>query len=795
MTESKTQVEGLECLDSDFTSMREDFRVALNTLSGDLKREIHDLIGLFMGKISKIKEEFGEEVSTLHQIIEDLQADVALCKQSLASRGDNPNHGQNLDVLKPSPFMGKWEAEFVVDFKKQLYPENAKNEAKSRLRKLKQSGMIREYVKEFTTLVLEILELSDQDSLFYFLDGLQGCAKTELKRRRVQDLSMAIAHAKTLIEFSTRRELPHRAREFPKKASLNGLLAHGDKDASDDGSMSTINCVKVRALVDYGATHNFMADDEAKRLGINATKGNGTNKAVNYAVKEFHGVAKDVPANIGEWEGTIDLLMVPMDDFNVVLGLEFLDRVRAFPMPFSNSLCILDGGNTCMSETCYLSVTRLETNEGSNKVKVPKAIERVLDEFKDVMPRELPKKLPPRREVDHTIKLETGSNPSAKAPYQIPPPELEELLKQLTELMDAGYIRPSKAFYGAPMLFQQKKDGSLRMRIDYRALYKVTIKNNYPILLITDLFDQLGKARYFPKLDLRSGYYKVRISEGDEAKTTCVTSAKIKAIQDCEPPTKVTELRSFRGLVTYYRRFIMGYSAISSPLMDLLKKNQAWIWNEECQAAFKSLKKAVMKEPVLRLPDVTMPFELHTDASDFSIGGVLMQDGHLIAFESQKLDETERKYTVQEKEMTTVVHIRADVPYLPTRQDRAKEVRMIAKAFTNAQGTIEECFHGVYHMLAKVRRSRIIRGSSPAAYKTMKEWHEQADLAQASLDKAAKKIKKWADERRRHVEFKVRDQVMVKLLPQQFKSLRKVLEALERPWKLMEDLEASCRRL
>ncbi|GJY19123.1 reverse transcriptase [Tanacetum coccineum] len=71
-------------------------------------------------------------------------------------------------------------------------------------------------------------------------------------------------------------------------------------------------------------------------------------------------------------------------------------------------------------------------------------------------------------------------------------------------------------------------------------------------------------------------------------------------------------------------------------------------------------------------------------------------------------------------------------------------------------------------------------GSSPTAYKTMKEWHEQADLARVSLDKAAKKIKKWADEKRRHVEFEVRDQVMVKLLPQQFKSLRKVHKGLIR---------------
>ncbi|GKE80526.1 hypothetical protein Tco_1550526 [Tanacetum coccineum] len=105
------------------------------------------------------------------------------------------------------------------------------------------------------------------------------------------------------------------------------------------------------------------------------------------------------------------------------------------------------------NEPCYLVVTRLETNEGLSKVEVPKMIERVLDEFKDVMPMELPKKLPPRREVDHTIELEPGSKPPAKSPYRMPSPELEELHKQLKELMDAGYIRPSKALYGAPMLF------------------------------------------------------------------------------------------------------------------------------------------------------------------------------------------------------------------------------------------------------------------------------------------------------------------------------------------------------
>ncbi|GKB68078.1 hypothetical protein Tco_0929490 [Tanacetum coccineum] len=116
MAELKTQVEGLEGLDSDFTSMREDFRIDLKYSLGDLKCEIHDLRYSFMGEITKIREEFEEEVFTLHQVIKDLQVDMALCKQSLASGGGNTNHGPKIDVPKPSPFVGKREARAVDDF-------------------------------------------------------------------------------------------------------------------------------------------------------------------------------------------------------------------------------------------------------------------------------------------------------------------------------------------------------------------------------------------------------------------------------------------------------------------------------------------------------------------------------------------------------------------------------------------------------------------------------------------------------------------------------------------------------
>ncbi|XP_070007039.1 uncharacterized mitochondrial protein AtMg00860-like [Nicotiana sylvestris] len=132
--------------------------------------------------------------------------------------------------------------------------------------------------------------------------------------------------------------------------------------------------------------------------------------------------------------------------------------------------------------------------------------------------------------------------------------------------------------------------------------------------------------------------------------------AKVHAIQEWEAPIKVTELRSFLGLVNYYRQFISGYLAKAAPLTELLKRNKPWVWMEHCQKAFECLKAAVTNEPVLALPNFAKTFDVHTDALDFAIWGVLMQDKHLIAFESCKLNETERRYTVQENEMTAIVH-------------------------------------------------------------------------------------------------------------------------------------------
>jgi hypothetical protein len=168
-------------------------------------------------------------------------------------------------------------------------------------------------------------------------------------------------------------------------------------------------------------------------------------------------------------------------------------------------------------------LNELEPKEATNLVTFPKCIKRILDEFLNVMLEKLPEDLPLRKQVDHAIEVMPGVVPPAKAPYQMSHEELKELKVQLEELFAKGYIKHSKSPYGALVLFVHKKDGTLRMCVDYRALKKAKVKNRYPLPRIDDLFDRLLGAKVFSRIDLHLGYYQIWIVEGDEKKIVYCT--------------------------------------------------------------------------------------------------------------------------------------------------------------------------------------------------------------------------------------------------------------------------------
>ena len=125
---------------------------------------------------------------------------------------------------------------------------------------------------------------------------------------------------------------------------------------------------------------------------------------------------------------------------------------------------------------------------------------QVVREFPDVFPGYF-LGVPPEREVEFGIELISGAKPVARAPYRLALPELQELITQLQDLLDKGFIRPSVSPWGVPVLFVKKKDGSLHKCIDYRELNKLTVKNKYTLPRIDNLFDQLQGANWFSKLD------------------------------------------------------------------------------------------------------------------------------------------------------------------------------------------------------------------------------------------------------------------------------------------------------
>ena len=131
--------------------------------------------------------------------------------------------------------------------------------------------------------------------------------------------------------------------------------------------------------------------------------------------------------------------------------------------------------------------------------------------------------MPLDRELEFAIDLVPGTTPLYKKCYRMPSSELVELKKQLDDMLQKGYIHPSSSPWGSPAIFVDKKDGGLRMCVDYRQLNDVTMKNKYPLPRIDDLFYQLSGAKIFSKIDLRTRYHQLKIKKEDIPKTAFTT--------------------------------------------------------------------------------------------------------------------------------------------------------------------------------------------------------------------------------------------------------------------------------
>lgn len=307
----------------------------------------------------------------------------------------------------------------------------------------------------------------------------------------------------------------------------------------------------VRVLIDSGASSNFISREFVSECGLTLVESNVAQHIVlaDGSTQECLSCTKPLRLRMGEHKETLGMYVTSLGEFDVILGMPWL----AFHEPqidwAHKQITVTYKGKKNVlplvvekpqkKDSVLISATQLKRlvrkgrqvllavvkvvevpeQVAADGTTLPKSIQVVLEEFADVFPEELPHGLPPKREVVHEIELLPGSEPVSKPMYKLSFAELDELKKQLTELIEKGLIQPSKSPWGAPVLFVPKADGGQRMCIDYRALNKATVKNRYPLPRIDELMDRLQGAQVFSKIDLRSGYWQVRIAEEDVPKT------------------------------------------------------------------------------------------------------------------------------------------------------------------------------------------------------------------------------------------------------------------------------------
>ena len=365
--------------------------------------------------------------------------------------------------------------------------------------------------------------------------------------------------------------------------------------------------------------------------------------------------------------------------------------------------------------------------------------------------------------VTHPIHT-TDETPVKCAYRRIPPHQFDEVKTHIKDLIKKGVIRPSTSEYASPIVICRKKNGKIRLCVDYRSLNTKTRKDAYPLPRVDEMFDHLAGAKYFSTVDLKSAYNQVEVAESDRHKTAFTTPMglyeyskmpyglcnspatfqrlmqivfreemneqviiflddiivysstieehfrrlelmfqrlaahglkiepskchlfqrsvsylgqvisdqgispdpdKVKVVQDWEVPENARELRAFLGTAGYHRRYIPHFSQIASPLFDLVnqdpnkgkkkKPGRKWnkaapvpfIWKEEHQEAFDTLKQALITAPVLGFADFKKPFIVETDASKSGLGAVLLQEQEgkprVIAYASRGLRGAEKK--------------------------------------------------------------------------------------------------------------------------------------------------------
>nr|GEV92982.1 putative reverse transcriptase domain-containing protein [Tanacetum cinerariifolium] len=369
----------------------------------------------------------------------------------------------------------------------------------------------------------------------------------------------------------------------------------------------------------------------------------------------------------------IDLMPIELGTFYVIVGMDWLVERDAlivcgkkeFHVPYRNKTLVVKSDSSvsrlkvisCIKARKYIERgSQLFIVQVTEKEPAKKQLQDVpvICNFPEVFPDDLPG-LPPHRQVEFKIELIPSAAHVARAPYRLAPSKLKELLDQLKELFEKGFICPSSSPWGDPVLFVKKKDGSFRMCINYRELNKLTVKNRYPLLRIDDLFDQRQVSSVYSKNNQRSDYHQLRIREEDIPITAFRTryghfEFQVMPFGLTNAPALFVDLMN-RVCKPYLDKFVIlfiddiliysknkeDHKKYLKIILELLKNERLYAKFSKCDFWLKS---------VQFLGHVIDNNGVHVD---------LVKREKVIAYASRQLKKYEENYTIHDLELGTVV--------------------------------------------------------------------------------------------------------------------------------------------
>ena len=552
-------------------------------------------------------------------------------------------------------------------------------------------------------------------------------------------------HAKTQKWCSYHKLSSHSDTECKAQQKQNNAMIFEKQETNKELMMPIkVDDTEGSALFDTGASKSCISTDFFKKLNIETTQ----NKKTTIILANGQEITPSINCEISfridqldncnfKWE----FVVVDGLNFDLILGTDFLISTKSV-IDLSAGTISIDGQYVLLFDQ-EIDAAESQAIERLNRMRVSN---KIIEDFKSTNP-ELG--LIPNREFTIETKENNIINPKQ---YSVPTKFEPEVRKHLSELLSLGIIRHSSGRWNSPAFPIFKKNGEIRLVIDYRALNEITESRFCPIPNISEEFFNIGGASVFSQIDLRMGYHQIRISDKDSQKTAftimgrkyeytrmpfglknapfefqeavnnilldieCVkvylddvlvfspnddthendlrnvlTKLKENNISinfnkstffakqviflgqkisksgikpDLSPRDKLTDstipnnkkaVMRIIGIIQWFRPYIVGLSSKIKPISDLLQKKSTFSWTNEHKTILSNIVDEIKDSKGLKFPDFNIPFSIYTDASDNGCGGVIRQNEDIIGIYSKKFSNTERKYSIVEREFLAII--------------------------------------------------------------------------------------------------------------------------------------------